>query len=116
MAQNTGTLITAAIRPNDSNDRVATAFSSEIKGGLHSKATISDRDDIIEERRDWGMLCYIENEQKTYQLSYNEVDTNINNNNNWKEFTTGSSGGSSDSQSLKSVLSEQGFIFNWSIV
>lgn len=104
MAQNTGTLITAAIRPNDSQDRVATALSSEIQGGIHSKETIVDRNAIIEERRDWGMLCYVEDDKKTYQLSFGEVDQNINNNNNWIEFS-GNNEADSDSQWLNSVIS-----------
>ena len=73
MAQNIGTLVTSAIRPNDSNDPIASAFASEIKGGIHSVTTISDRNNIIVERRDWGMLCYVADEDKTYQLKYNYV-------------------------------------------
>ena len=51
MAQNTGTLITAAIRPNDSLDLIASAFANEIKGGLHSASASSDRNSIFEDRR-----------------------------------------------------------------
>lgn len=103
MAQNTGTLITAAIRPNDDRDPIASAFSSEIKGGLHTKQTLSERDGIIEERRDWGMLCYVINEDTTYQLIYNKVNTDINDNNNWDIFTGDNT--DSNSQWLDSVLS-----------
>ena len=103
MSQNTGTLITASIRPNDSLDPIASAFSSEIKGGVHSKDDISDRDNIIEERRDWGMLCYVKSEDKTYQLIFDEVDEVITNNNNWVEFSSGES--SESSQWLDSVKS-----------
>lgn len=102
MAQNIGTLVTAAIRPNDSNDPIASAFASEVKGGLHLATSIIDRDNIIDERRDWGMMCYVTNEDKTYQLRYNYVSTDINNNNNWVEFS-GSAGGSSEW--IDSVLS-----------
>jgi hypothetical protein len=34
MAKNIGTLISSAIRPNDSLDPIASAFGNEIKGGL----------------------------------------------------------------------------------
>lgn len=104
MAQNTGTLITASIRPNDSLDPIASAFSSEIKGGLHTTENISERDQIIEERRDWGMLCYVKNENTTYQLIFGKVNTDINDNNNWEEFS-GSGSGDNNSQWLDSVLS-----------
>jgi hypothetical protein len=105
MSQNTGTLITASIRPNDSLDPIASAFSSEIKGGVHSKESISDRDNIIEERRDWGMLCYVKSEDKTYQLIFDEVDEVITNNNNWVEFSSGESSGSSQwLDSVKSII------------
>lgn len=89
---NKGTLITAAIRPNDSNDLIASAFGNEIKGSHHSYATLTERNDIIESRREWGMLCTIYNDTTqtnnlTYQLKYNQVDTDINNNNNWVIYT-----------------------------
>jgi hypothetical protein len=83
MAQNVGTLVTAAIRPNDSNDPIASAFAYEIKGGLHTHTSTSERDAIIFERREWGMMCYVTNENKTYQLKYNYVDDDIMNNSNW---------------------------------
>jgi hypothetical protein len=34
MAKNIGTLISSAIRPNDSLDPIASAFGNEIKGGF----------------------------------------------------------------------------------
>lgn len=92
---NTGTLITAPIRPNDSLDLIASAFANEIKGGVHSVTASSDRNSIITARREWGMLCYVSNDNKTYQLTYGYVDTTITNNANWKEFS-GSGGGSGE--------------------
>lgn len=89
MALNTGTLITSAIRPNDSNDPIASAYSSEIKGGIHSVNSIIDRNNIIIERRDWGMLSYVKLLDKTYQLKYNHVNTDINDNLNWVENNLG---------------------------
>jgi hypothetical protein len=102
MAQNTGTLITAAIRPNDSLDLIASAFANEIKGGLHSATASSDRDSIFEARREWGMLCYVINDNKTYQLTYGYSSTTITDNLNWKEFS--GSGGSGGGEWLESVL------------
>jgi hypothetical protein len=88
MARNIGTLITSPIRPNDSLDNIATALSNEIKGGIHSVNTYGERDLIIVERREWGMLCYIDFDKKTYQLKKGYVDSDILNNNNWVEFGT----------------------------
>ena len=102
MAQNTGTLITAAIRPNDSLDLIASAFANEVKGGLHSATASSDRNSIFEARREWGMLCYVINDDKTYQLTYGYSSTTITDNLNWKEFS--GSGGGGSGEWLDSVL------------
>ena len=87
MAQNTGTLVTAAIRPNDDADQIASALASEIKGGHHSCMTLTMRDAIISARREWGMLATVTQDgsnNDTYQLTYGYADTNIDNNANWK--------------------------------
>ena len=90
--QNTGTLITAPIRPNDSADLIPSAIDNELKGTLHSCATLSDRNAIITARRSWGMLCVVTNDSTpsnntTYQLSYGNVDADITNNSNWIVFS-----------------------------
>lgn len=109
MALNTGTLVSAAIRPVNTLDTIATAYASEVKGGLHTASTSTDRDNIIFERREWGMMCYVVADDKTYQLKYNYVSTDIMNNSNWVEFVGGSGGGGSTEwlDSVKSVLSSQ---------
>lgn len=96
MARNIGTLITAPIRPNDSRDRIATAYSSEIKGGLHTVMTIQDRDNIIPQRREWGMLCYVVNENNYYILKYGHYNNNITDNRNWIKFDYNTNGFWSD--------------------
>jgi len=106
MAKNIGTLVSSAIRPNDSLDPIATAFANEIKGGLHSAASISDRDNIIFERREWGMLSYVIDEKKTYQLIYNRTTTNIMDNLNWGPFEAGS-GSDEWLDSVNSILYDQ---------
>ena len=92
MSQNIGTLITSAIRPNDTLDPIASAYANEIKGGLHGYATLLERDSLIVERREWGMLVVvyadsISNNNKTYQLKYGYADADILNNSNWVEYT-----------------------------
>ncbi len=104
MSQNVGTLISAAIRPNDSLDPIASAFASEIKGGFHTATSSTDRDAIIVERREWGMMCYVINDNKTYQLTYAYSSTSIIDNSNWKEFSGAGSGGSGN-EWIDSVLS-----------
>jgi hypothetical protein len=99
---NTGTLVSAAIRPNSSLDPIASAYAVEIKGGLHTTNNLINRDAIIFERREWGMLCYVESEDTTYQLRYNYVSSNIMNNNNWVVFA--GSGSGSGGEWLDSVL------------
>lgn len=94
MSQNKGTLITSPIRPNDSLDQIATAFGNEVKGGHHVYATKSEMDDIIFERRDWGMIVTIYNDgvnNNTYQLKYGYDDVDITNNLNWVIYAPGNS-------------------------
>ena len=118
MAKNTGTLVTAAIRPNDSDDKIASAYAVEIKGGLHSYATLAARNNIISERREWGMLANVYADSTpanngTWQLIYGRVNTTITDNQNWGKFsgggstTTGSGGSAYWIDPVKSILDTQ---------
>jgi hypothetical protein len=86
-----GTIISSPIRPFGPNELLATVFSNEIKGGHHNYELLSERDSIILERRDWGMLVTIYNDtnpinNKTYKLEYGFVNTTLTDNNNWVEY------------------------------
>jgi hypothetical protein len=111
MGKNIGTLISSSIRPLDSLDLISTAYANEIKGGIHGYATIVERDSIIIQRRQWGMLVTVYDDpipsnNKTYQLKYNNVDTDLMNLLNWVEYTGISSTNINDWQnSVKSILS-----------
>lgn len=105
MSKNVGTLVSSAIRPVDTNDPIASAYAKEIKGGLHTAADNTARNAIIFERREWGMMCYVINQDKTYQLTYNYSSTSIMDNNNWVEFS--GSGGGSGNEWVDSVISFQ---------
>lgn len=103
--QNIGTLVSSAIRPNDSLDPIASAFGNEIKGGHHGYATLAERNSLIVERREWGMFVTVYNDgvnNGTYQLTYNYVDTNLSNNSNWVVFSGG--GGGSGTEWYDSVF------------
>lgn len=90
MSTNIGTLINATIRPSDTLDRISTAWDNEIRGGHHSYPTLNQRNSIIIQRRSWGMTCTVYNDgvdnNGTYQLVYNRVDDDINNNSNWSKL------------------------------
>lgn len=94
MSKNIGTLVTAAIRPNDSLDLIASAYANEIKGGLHTATSSSARNAIMAARREWGMMCYVIDQNKLYQLSYEKNSQSIDDDLNWVEFTGSGGNGS----------------------
>ncbi|NBP56925.1 DUF2793 domain-containing protein [bacterium] len=92
MAKNKGTLITAPIRPNDSLDLIASALANEIAGGLHSVATITDRNFIYQVRREWGMIVSVYNDGANtgyYTLKRGWVSEDIADNGNWVKLDLG---------------------------
>jgi hypothetical protein len=107
---NVGTLVGAAIRPINTADLISTAYANEIKGGIHGYATLSQRNNIIIERRQWGMLVTVYDDptpsnNKTYQLKYDNVNTDLMDPLNWVEYTGASSTNISEWQnSVKSIL------------
>lgn len=104
--KNKGTIVISTVRTPSSNDRFPTAFANEIKGGVHSVDTLSDRDKIPEERRSVGMLCYVAEDGEYYKLGQD---------NEWSWFDTSASeagarwghinGTMSDQTDLNSALS-----------
>jgi hypothetical protein len=108
MALNVGTLVGGAIRPIDSLDLIATAYSNEIKGGIHSYEELeSGVHTIIEPRREWGMLASVYDDgdkNGIYQLKYDHLNTNINDNGNWVRTTTDGKTSTEWVDSVKSIL------------
>ncbi len=92
----TGTASVSAI-----SDTYATHWDILGKGGIHSVATVTDRDAIPSARRSWGMFCVVYADgtalnNKTYQLRnviLGGTNGTITDNANWVEFTSGASGG-----------------------
>ncbi len=103
MAKNIGVLVVGPIRPNDDTDRIPTALANEIEGGFHSVTSSTDRDAIFTNRRKFGMLCYVIDEDRTYQLKLNYASTSLSDNNNWVLYTPG--GGSGATEWVDSVIS-----------
>lgn len=108
MSQNVGTLISSSIRPNNPLDPIASAYSNELLGGHHTYETMAERDAIIIERRQWGMLCTVYNDSSpsnntTYILQYNNVDTDLMNNANWIEYSISGDSTSEWVDSVKSI-------------
>jgi hypothetical protein len=120
MAQPTGgTLIANPVRPNDLLDAMATAFANEVKGGNHGYATIAERDAIIEERREWGMLCAVYDNagggasdaaNGTYVLSLGVADMDINNDANWVKtaIPSGSGAGGTPGSGGGHIIEDEG--------
>jgi hypothetical protein len=98
MAKNIGTLISSAIRPNDSLDPIASAFGNEIKGGLHCYQTIAQRNAIITARMELGMLVSVTDENKIYKLTSIIPVT-------WVEYGTGTGSSSEWQNSVKTINS-----------
>lgn len=62
MANNSGTLVIAAIRPWADTDVFASAFANEIRGGLHIVANDTSRNLLLttySDRKEDGMLVYV---------------------------------------------------------
>lgn len=108
--QNIGTLVGAAVRPINDTMPIASAFAFEINGGHHQVATLADRNAIIVQRRQWGMLCTVYGDpvvanRATYQLKYNHFSTNTMDNQNWVVFSGGAGGGGGSMAWIDPVLS-----------
>lgn len=65
------------------NGNYAIALSNEIRGGIHSKKTIAERDNISSDRLQEGMLCYVSQAGQYYQWK----------NEQWVVFSVGGEGG-----------------------
>lgn len=90
MAKRFGSLLIAPARIQDDTIPLPVAYSNEIQGGLHSGETIADRNALPEFYRQWGMRYNVYNDgnnSRIYELHYNQVDTDINNNANWLDVT-----------------------------
>lgn len=81
-----GTNVAAGIAPFTTEDTFATHYARYGQGGLHSVETIAERDAISEFRLEVGMLVYVAEEDKTYQLKTFDEETQEK---TWEEFVGG---------------------------
>ncbi len=79
----TQSVVTKTIKPAGWSD-IAVVNSEHIKGGVHTVATLDDRDKIPEQRRSFGMMCYVEDKKSIYQLQ--KVVDNVMDDSNWVEI------------------------------
>ena len=109
---NVGTLVSSAIRPNNSADPISSAYSNEILGGHHTYATLAERNAIIIERRQWGMIVSVYADpnpinNKTYQLKY-VIGGLLSDNANWVDYIANSTKTTTEwANSVNSVLLAQ---------
>jgi len=90
MAKIPGTIpLNGTIAPSDGDDSYPITFDTYHKGGRHSVADITERNNITTERRNWGMLAVLPDGTK-YELINGFVDNNISNNANWRIVDSGS--------------------------
>jgi hypothetical protein len=86
MAINIGTLLAATARTPSDQDKFPIALANECKGGLHNLNSISERDSIPAERREWGMIVTVSDQLKTFMLQINYANSDISDNLNWVEI------------------------------
>lgn len=68
MSNIAGTNLAAAIAPFTTEDTYPTHYAEYGKGGWHSVATISDRDAIPVQRRETGMVVFVQADNTPYRL------------------------------------------------
>jgi len=73
--------VIAPVAPSSNTDTYPVTLPIYGKGGLRTVANINERNAIFDERRERGMLVYVESDSKYYTL------TNGITNNNWQQVT-----------------------------
>jgi hypothetical protein len=106
MAVLQGVGVTGSIVPKDSLDTYPTHESVYGKGSHRSVVDITERNNITEDRREWGMLVTVWDDANPsnnaiYELKYGESSTTITDNGNWVVLSVGGSGGLTTSVSFQ---------------
>lgn len=102
MSKNKGTLVSSTIRPISASSSYPTAHANELLGGFQTVNDIISRDNIVTERRAFGMLVYVVVTDEFYQLkTVNSL--NLSDNLNWSLVPFGAS--SNNTEWVNSVIS-----------
>lgn len=80
--------VDAPLRPRSLTDNFPAHHANDGAGGLHNVATLAERDAIPANRMVLGMMCSVDEDGKTYQLTDDSPAT-------WTEFSSGAGGGTS---------------------
>lgn len=89
MSKNTGTLVGAPVKKNDSEDVYAAFETNDGKGTPKIFPTLLELHGVALAERDWGMLGVVYNDGANtgiYFLKRGHVDSDLSNNNNWKNL------------------------------
>jgi len=86
-----GTNVASPLAPFDTADEYPTHKAEYGLGGWREVDTIADRDAIPEMRRSVGMVVYVREAEKQYQLKSEDE---------WEELATGGGGGASDAEDV----------------
>ncbi len=76
MSSNIGHIINSTLRPPNSRATFPVTFSNENKGGLHSYTTLTERNNIPQERRIVGMEVFVASGATKYLLSGGTSNSN----------------------------------------
>lgn len=68
MAARQGIVVSNTVVTSDTRDPFVVVESGDIRGGIHKADTKNGMFAIPDFRRQVGMMCYVEDEEKTYQL------------------------------------------------
>lgn len=68
MSNREGIVVINTVVTSATTDEYPVAEANDIKGSLHSVKTKTERNDIWDDRRMEGMMCYVEADKRTYQL------------------------------------------------
>jgi len=109
--KNIGILIASTLRPTFVDDVFPIVLSKDIRGGIHTITASTNFNEINVNRRDWGMLAFVYDEQKFYQLLPQNAGTpDLEDDANWVLFSSGSEGSLEWVDSVKGIYNDDGAI------
>lgn len=108
MANNSGTLLIAPVRPTSTADTFPSAYANELLGGWHEVAQLADRDALPADRREVGMACWVEAVATLYILTGGTTNAN------WVAFSAGGGGGGGGATTV--TFNQSSASASWTII